>query len=76
RAAQLGFAAFFVYYGVLVAREFMHETSAGAHIPMGAVYIAIPLTGLLMAVFVVVPKGEAGGRGDPPLLQGTRGVEG
>jgi len=56
RAAQLAFAGFFVYFGALVAREFIHETSAGAHIPMGLVYIAIPLTGLLMAVFVLVPR--------------------
>ena len=60
RAAQLGFAGFFVYFGVFIVRQFMHETSAGAHIPMGLVYIAIPVTGLLMALFVILPGAEVG----------------
>lgn len=62
-AAQLGFAGFFVYFGVLIVRQFMHETSAGAHIPVGLVYIAVPLTGLLMALFVLLPGAQAGSVG-------------
>ncbi len=66
RLAQLGFAGFFIYFGVLIVRQFMHETSAGAHIPMGLVYVAVPLTGLLMALFVLLPGAQAGSFGASP----------
>ncbi len=70
RAAQLGFAGFLVYFGVLTVPQFMHETSAGAHIPMGLVYIAIPLTGLLMAVFVLMPSEQTAAAAAPREVDG------
>jgi len=69
-AATLAFAGFFVYFGALVARQFMHETSAGARIPMGLVYIAIPLAGLLMALFVLLPQEHPETSGAPQEADG------
>lgn len=51
-AVEAIFAAAMVWYGVGVARYFMSETSPATRIPVGLIYLAVPVSGLLMLLFL------------------------
>jgi TRAP-type C4-dicarboxylate transport system permease small subunit len=61
RAAQALFGIFLLAYGSDLCLKFMGETSPAMRIPMGLIYIAVPLTGALMLLFVAAHRetGEA-----------------
>lgn len=53
-ACVLAFAYVFVRYGFVYASSLFAQISPALIIPMGAIYMLIPVSGLLMAFFAVV----------------------
>lgn len=57
------FAAAMVWFGIGVVRFFMSETSPATRLPVGLIYLAVPISGLLMLLFLAEQAAAALGRG-------------